>query len=132
MKTSVLWEQYQHYTADATDYSRKLAFATAAICWFFKSPKVTFPTLVSLALVSTILFFAFDLLQSLVAALVLRRVTRLLEEQMWAKDQTIDGEVHKPNWVDYPAFTLFLLKVAALFAAFSFLIVEFYRRLDTP
>ncbi|MBN1182230.1 MAG: hypothetical protein JXB49_08080 [Bacteroidales bacterium] len=43
MKLSELWDQYQRYTKDVTEYSRKLAFAVAAICWFFKSDSVTFP-----------------------------------------------------------------------------------------
>jgi hypothetical protein len=42
MKIEELWTQYQYYTQDVTENSRKLAFAIAAICWFFKTPEATF------------------------------------------------------------------------------------------
>ena len=36
MKNRDLWASYEFYTSELTKYSRQLAFAAAAICWFFK------------------------------------------------------------------------------------------------
>jgi hypothetical protein len=35
MKLSNLWKNQQILSRDLTEHSRKLAFAVAAICWFF-------------------------------------------------------------------------------------------------
>jgi hypothetical protein len=43
MRNTDLWNIYVTYTSEFTKYSRQLAFACAAICWFFRSPNVTFP-----------------------------------------------------------------------------------------
>lgn len=51
------------------------------------------------------------------------------EKKMWKKKKTIDGEYHKPPWVDYPSFFFFNMKIMVLFGAFIVLSLEFIARI---
>ncbi|MEW8058542.1 MAG: hypothetical protein AB2787_03645 [Candidatus Thiodiazotropha endolucinida] len=129
MKNEELWKSYDSYTSELTKYSRQLAFAGAAICWFFKSPEVTFPKPIIVSLAFIISFFIFDILQYFVSAHLLRWWTRKEEKKMWVKENTIEGEYHKPWWIDSPAFVFFNIKALMLFAAFISIGVEFAKRI---
>jgi hypothetical protein len=128
MQLTDIWQQYDFYTKGVTESSRKLAFATAAICCFFKTPEVTFPlpVLVSLALV--IIFFFMDLLQYFLAALLRRFWARSQERKMWVEQGSINHEIQQPPWLDTPAFMLFICKILFLFGSFGSLTYEFYLR----
>ena len=89
MKNAELWESYGFYTGELTKYSRQLAFAGAAICWFFKTPEVTFPKPVIVSLVLIVLFFISDILQYFIAAHLLRWWIRREEKRLWKKKKTI-------------------------------------------
>lgn len=123
------WAPYREYTGDLSKLSRQLAFADAAICWFFKTPEVTFPDWVLYSLAAVVLFFAFDTLQYLAGALSHRVWIRRTEKRMWGTYGNLDQEVEKPDWLDHLPFTLFLLKMLALLAAFASLGAEFFKRL---
>lgn len=129
MKNSELWKSYEFYTGELTKFSRQLAYAAAAICWFFKSEEVTFPKPITVSLLFLVLFFVFDILQYFISAHLLRWWTRKEEKVMWAEGETLDGEYNKPWWVDKPAFVFFNLKVLALFASFVSIGVEFASRI---
>ena len=131
MKIRELWDSYNFYTQGLTEHGRKLAFATAAICWFFKSEQVTFPTPVIWSLSFVVLYFLLDMLQYFVAALVLRQWTYQKEAELEAKTGRADpdDDVEKPPRLDAPAFWLFITKHIALFMSFLALIVEFVQRL---
>ena len=129
MKIEELWTQYQYYTQDVTENSRKLAFAIAAICWFFKSPEATFPPAVLWSLGLVVCFFFFDVLQYLSAAFTLRRFLEHQEARHYSKTGKLPGEVTKPRWVDYPATFFFILKTLLLLASFLALGTEFYWRI---
>src|SRR5436853_6308817 len=62
MKLSDLWKNQEIYSRDLTEHSRKLAFAVAAICWFFRTPQITFPPAILWALVFLVGFFILDVL----------------------------------------------------------------------
>jgi hypothetical protein len=124
MTNKELWESYAFYTGELTRLSRQLAFAAAAICWFFRTAEGTFPLVVLFSLGSVVVFFCCDLLQYLVAVHILRWWTRQKEKEMWECKQTIAGEYEKPAWLDAPAFVLFNLKITALISAFVGLGVE--------
>jgi len=124
-----LWEQYQHYTQDLTEHSRKLAFGGAAICWFFKSDKITFPPAIYWSLAFVVAFFICDVLHYLAGALVLRGWILAQEKMLWKAKKTIEGDFLKPTWVDIPAFTFFVLKSLFLITSFLCLGYEFYVRL---
>ena len=131
MKIRDLWESYHFYTQGLTEHGRKLAFATAAICWFFKSEQVTFPTPVILSLTFVVLYFLLDMLQYFISALVLRSWTYQKEaelEQVKGKADP-DDDVEKPPSLDAPAFRLFIAKHIALLMSFIALLVEFALRI---
>lgn len=129
MTNKELWDIYVNYTREFTKYSRQLAFACAAICWFFKSPEVTFPLPVLWSLSFVILFFFFDVLQFFVSAHLIRWWTRREEKRIWAEKKTIDGKYDKPWWIDHPAFIFFNVKAVMLLIAFCSLGVEFIKRI---
>lgn len=131
MRISELWDTYNFYTQGLTEHGRKLAFATAAICWFFKSEQVTFPIPVIWALSFVVLYFLLDILQYFIAALIVRSWTYKKEAELEAHKGTADpdDDVEKPPRLDAPAFWLFVFKHIALFLSFLSLIVEFVLRL---
>ena len=129
MRNKDLWESYDTYTSDLTKHARQLAFAGAAICWFFRSPEVTFPALVLIALSCFVIFFLGDILQYYTAAMVLRVWTRRQEKIHWARDNTIEGEYEKPEWLDWPALFFFHIKIGMLLLGFTTLSAEFIRRM---
>src|SRR6266550_2602676 len=103
MTTEKLWEQYQHYTGDLTEHSRKLAFAVAAICWFFKTPEITFPPAILWSLALLVCFFVFDVLHYFVSALVVKFFIEYHEEAHLKKTGELPKKIFKPRWVDRPA-----------------------------
>lgn len=129
MKNKELWDTYSFYTEELTKYSRQLAFAGAAICWFFKTPEVTFPKVISIALGLIVLFFILDIMQYFVSAHLLRWWIRKEEIRKWQAEKTIQGEYDKPWWVDSPAFIFFNLKAGALFLSFAAIGYEFLIRI---
>jgi hypothetical protein len=132
MKISELWQSYQGYTRDLTDHARKLGFAGAAICWFFKTPQVTFPPLIYWALISIVGYFIADVLQSLSGALVTKRFTEKKEFELLQQAGTVEGDVEKPRWLDWPAYSFFLVKSALLLIGFLFIGGELAWRLAHP
>jgi len=118
MKNAELWKQYDEYTKALTANCQKLGFAAAAIAWFFKTSAGTFPTAILFAFGFVVMFFAADILQYVLAALLIRVWTRSQEKAKWKAKQTIEGEYEKPAWLDYPAFTMWWIKIVCLFAAY--------------
>lgn len=129
MKNSELWSSYEFYTGELTKHSRQLAFAAVAICWFFKSPTISFPKPVLISLILLVSFFAFDILQYFISSHLLRWWTRREEKRKWETEKSIEVEYNKPWWIDYPAFIFFNLKIVALVSAFIALGVEFVNRI---
>lgn len=129
MNNSELWSQYRSYTEEFSKFSRQLGFAAAAICWFFKSDTVTFPTLILLALIFLMLFFMVDVLQYFVSAHRLRSWTRAEEIKMYNETGSIEGDYPKPAWLDRPAFIFFNMKAILLFAGYFAISIEFICRI---
>ena len=118
MKNSEVWGQYKDYTRDITEFSRKLGFAGAGICWVLKEKDGSFPDYVLIALGLFVLYFLADILQGMVGALLLRHWIRKEEIRLYRESNTIDGEYNKPAKLDYPSFTLFLLKIVFILLGF--------------
>lgn len=129
MKTDKLWETYQHYSRDLTEHARKLAFAAAAICWFFKSPRITFPPAVMACLSLLVLFFILDVIHHLWGATRLRRFLRRKEAELYKRTGTVSGEIEVPRSLDDPIFYVFVAKSLALLTSFGFLAGEFFWRI---
>lgn len=85
MKNEELWAQYKEYTQDLSTNCRQLGFASAGICWFFKTETYTFPNTIIYALGFTVAFFILDMLQYFTAAILIRMWTRSNEKSMWEK-----------------------------------------------
>jgi len=128
MTNKEVWEHYKDYTRDITEFSRKLAFAAAGICWFFKTQENTFPTMVLWALMFLVTFFVTDILQALLAAILLRWWIRKEEKAKWRKTKSIEGDYLKPAWLDVPAFVMFLAKTVSLLATFACIGAELVSR----
>ena len=128
-----LWSEYEACTRELTESTRKLAFAGAAICWFFRSPQVTFPTSINFSLFFIVAFFTFDILQFLSATLLLKFWVRHKEIEIELKQregESIDEQDFlKPTWLNQGPFTFFILKILFLFGAFIALGNEFFSRI---
>src|SRR6266571_2604884 len=120
MTNREVWEHYRDYTKDITEYSRKLGFAGAAICWFFKAPDFKFPIWILISFLFLLAFFVCDLSQSLVAAYRHRGWIRREEIKNFEETGKIEGDYQKPWGLDIPVFRLFILKVVCLFVAYVF------------
>lgn len=129
MTTETLWEQYGEYTRDVTANSRKLAFAVAAICWFFKTPEITFPPATLGCLALLVVFFICDILHYVIAAFTLRRFLEAEEKKHWNETGEELINVLKPRWVDYPATFFFVAKTLVLLTSFGMLATEFFYRI---
>ena len=121
MTVEKLWAEYQFLTGDLTQHERKLGFAGAAICWIFKREDFTFPLMIYISLAFFVAYFIADILHYLSAALVLRFFTQYHEKKLLAETGKTEGDIVKPRWVDYPAFTFFILKAVLLVIAFAFI-----------
>ena len=126
MTISEVWKSYSEYTSGVTEQSRKLGFAIAAACWFFRTPEVSVPPTHALwSLVWVILFFFLDLLQYITAAVMTRTWARSQEKKVYRQQQELDANIEKPAWLDTPATVFFALKLVSLLISFGFLAREF-------
>ena len=132
MKNAELWASYREYTLGLTENARKLGFAAAAICWFFKTPDNAFPRLILFALGAAVLYFLCDILQYLFGACLTRGWTRCEEKKRHKQGLSVEnGEYKKPSWIDVPSYLLWWLKIAFIFFSFVFIglqILELQRK----
>jgi hypothetical protein len=126
---SELWQSYDFYSSELTKHSRHLGFAGAAVCWFFRSPEVTFPRWILIALALIVAFFLLDLLQYYSGALLRRFWIQQQESKLYKATGSIDGEYVIPRWLDRPTFALFVLKTTSLLLGFAAIGVELLARL---
>ena len=124
-----LWTEYQRYTRDSTEHGRKLGFGGAAICWLFKTTEFTFPVMVYLAMLSFVAYFICDILHGVAGALMIKFFTERAEKELWEKTHSIEGDIAKPRWVDFPAQGLFVAKFVFLILGFVFIGCELLWRL---
>jgi len=129
MKIKDHWDDYAFYTEKLTELSRQLAFAGAAICWFFKTPDVTFPTSILLALIGLVIFFISDIMQYLFSAILLKCWLRPIEKEAWKKHKSLDVDIDRPSYIDKPAFLLFIIKIILLISSFILILSEFFKKL---
>lgn len=129
MKLQDVWREYGEITKTLSENARKLAFAGAAICWFFKTEDATFPGKIVFSLAFIVLFFLCDMLQYLASIVLLRLLARRKEKIFKFNKLPLDTPIEKPLWVVGPPFMLFLAKLVFLFTAFVFLILEFIKRI---
>jgi hypothetical protein len=92
MTTDKLWETYLHYSRDLTEHSRKLAFASAAICWFFKTPEITFPPAIMGCLALLVVYFILDVVHHLWGAVRVRKFLRDQEDALYKTTGSVSGD----------------------------------------
>ena len=102
MKLSDLWKNQEFYSKVLTEHSRTLAFGVAAICWFFKSERITFPPAIFWALVFLVGFFVFDVLHYFWGAVRYRRFIYREETKLGDKVYEDDPEVRVTRKLDRP------------------------------
>lgn len=131
MKIKEIWAEYSQCTKELTEFGRKLAFGAAAICWFFKGPDATFPTLIYYSLLSVVLFFIFDISQFLTSALTIKFWVKGKEKEIIKKKKKLEeAEIDKPTWLPKAPFILFLIKIIFLFISYFWLGIEFCTRIN--
>jgi hypothetical protein len=123
-----LWKQYSNYTSTLSKIGRKLAYGSAAVAWILKDPQSRFSRAVLASLAFTVGFFLFDILQQYLAALFLRHWIQGEEAKRLKASHSIEGDYHKPRWLDWPAFWCAQFKVYCLLISYFFLFFEIYNR----
>lgn len=131
MKLSEHWESYATYTADFSSASRTAAFGGIAVCWLLMNQQLLLARPLA-ALALFVSFLAIDILQLFISSLLYRGWLRNRERHLQASgDPLIDQAIDKPSTLDLPAFVLFLLKTAFLFAGFVLIGIEAWSRVIT-
>jgi len=128
MNITDVWNEFKQNTREVTESSRKIAFAAAAICWFFKTDNASFPKYIQLSLVFIVLYFIFDILQFLVSVISLKKWATRKEAILLLQKMPLDSPIIKPKWITKYPYWLFLTKLIFLAAAFVFIILEFSYR----
>jgi len=121
MKSTELWRQYQEYTEEVSKKLSVLGFGAIAICWVFRSSDFTFPCSIRWALVFAIAYFFFDVIQYFGSAITYRLWIRSQEKKLHAEGKPIIGEMPKPSWLDYVAFSTWALKLCVLLISYAFI-----------
>lgn len=129
MKTEEFWKQYQSYTRDLTEHSRKLGFAGVAVCWVFRSSDYTFPALIYCSLGFFVAYFISDILHYFVGAILTKNFIQKEEFRLFQETGSIEGDVLKPRWLDWPAYTFFIIKAVLMIVGFVFIGFELFVRL---
>lgn len=121
-KLSEFRAAYYDFSAKASEVSRQLAFAGIAIVWVFRRENAGVPAVPPDLVLPTLLLaagLAFDLLHYVVATVMWGTFTRQREKRLHGSDD--DPEVDAPRWINWPALTLFALKLAVVGAAYVLL-----------
>lgn len=129
MTMEKLWESYKNYSRDLTEHARKLAFAAAAICWFFRSPNITFPPAILWSLGLLVVYFILDVTHYLWGTMRVRRFLRSQEDKLFKKTGNVSGTIEVPRSLDDPIFKVFCAKAFTLLASLIMLAVEFVYRI---
>lgn len=132
MKLTTLWDQYQHYTRDLTEHTRKLGFAAGAICWLFRNPEgPIFPGLIQGALLFLVAFFVSDILHCFLGSLALKKYLEDKEAEIVSRGETLteDTVILHTRDADRAAFSLYRCKVAFLLLSFGMIGSEIVRRI---
>lgn len=128
MKIADHWTSYVEYTEDLTKTCRQLGLANGAICWFFKSPTVTFPKSILVALLLLCLYFLFDVLQYFIASWRIKSWLEKEETKAMNEVGHLNLEIDKPISLDKPIFIMGRLKVIFLILSYGMVILELVLR----
>lgn len=129
MTNREVWAACDFYTSEITKHARAVGFGGLAVCWFFRSAQVSFPSLIVLAMIGLMVFFLLDLGQYYVAAVRLRSGMRREEVRRESEAGSIEGDYALPAALDTPSFILFHVKLSFLLAGLTAIGAVLVRRL---
>ncbi len=127
MKLSKLKEDYNYHTTKASDVARQLAMAGLAIVWIFKigdGNKIKIPDDLLYPLGMFALALSLDLLQYIVASIILGRFYKKNEQRYKATSE--DPELEVPQWHDMVPLIPYILKFFMIFTGYIFILKYFY------
>ncbi len=129
MKLADYRTDFYTFSGKASDFCRQLAFAGIALIWVFKSDGIRGPTLpdnLTWPAALIVLALAFDLTHYLVASCIWRSFYRGKEKAgVTESDDTLS---HDPA-LELPIWLLFIFKIAAVSAAYFFLLAYLWQHL---
>jgi hypothetical protein len=67
--------------------------------------------------------------QAFAGTLMIKFFTEHHKAKLWKATNSIEGDIPKPRWIDWPAFAFFLLKSILLMFGFAFIGVYLLARL---
>jgi hypothetical protein len=105
---------------NASDIARKIAYGGAAVCWFFKGPKLNFPTLILISLGLLSIFFMLDLMQYYLRWRLDSDLYDKIEIDSISPEKTMKEDIRIQRILD----RIFSFKLLALFLAFVFIGTE--------
>ena len=124
MKLSDVRDAYQDLAAKASDIIRQLSLAGIALIWLFKSGDAKSPILET-PLLRAALFIFLALLMDLTQYLVGTTTWFIYFRKKEKEGLPLDGETIAPEELNWPTWTLFYLKAAAMMTAYCGFIVPF-------
>jgi len=125
LTTGEVKETYEALSGIASGIVRQLSLAGIALIWLFKTGAPSAPVLEPQLLRAAFFIFialSFDLLQYLVGTFIWHRYFLLKERERTPPDKTFDA----PNWLNWPAWTLFWLKSLSMVVAYSLILPFLY------
>jgi len=117
------------FSGKASDLCRQLAFAGIALIWVFRANGLNGPTLpdtLTWPAALIVLALTFDLAHYLVASCIWRWFYRTKEK---AKVSESDDTIYHDPALETPIWLLFIFKIAAVAAAYCFLLAYLWRHL---
>lgn len=121
MNREKLRADYDYFSGKASDIARQLAFAGIAIIWVFKTDQAgryVVPSELFLPGTLIVLGLALDFLHYIVATAIWGIYNRIKEKQHVGEDEDFKA----PPIFNWPALIFFWAKVAAIAAAYFFLL----------
>lgn len=85
--------------------------------------------MIYLALAFFVAYFICDIFHYLVGAVITKRYVEKEEFRLFQETGSVDGDVPKPRWLDWPAYRFFIAKAICMIVAFIFIGCELVVRL---
>ncbi|MGA2754572.1 MAG: hypothetical protein ABSE53_12480 [Terracidiphilus sp.] len=120
-------EAYEGLSGKASDIVRSLSLAGIALIWLFKAGTPSSPVLEPALLKAAFFIFlalSLDLLQYLVGTFTWHSYFLKKEREKTPPDSKFNA----PKWINWPTWTLFWLKAAAMFVAYSYILPFLYQK----
>lgn len=126
MKRADVLAEYRHHSERTSEKVRQLAFAALGVVWIFRpNDTLTLPAELFRAGTAAVIALALDFTHSLFGTGVWGWVHRTKE----LTGVSASDEFRMKAWINWPANSLFVLKVVALFVSYLYLLGYMVERL---